>query len=381
MSAEQFGGFEPPKPIQEQAPRPHEKLKGFHKELWERAQNVFERAGLSIPADKEQEIVERIQGVENKNEEDKFLNFEVERGGEELNLRLVAQIDKKYDPDRKKNYDKWDLTPEEEAVRWLQREIHVGRKFNKFFKGESVMADEEVEANPNPNQRAIFLLKRVKGQEKAPEEYGEVEGQALARTLLSMQDNLDATAMIKEIMAEEGIETKLEMEQKVLEDYFDHFAGYMENSRAILGDLDDEELAKIIEEKMESYRETIEGRQLNEDEYGFVHGQVNLETVRFSPDGRALLSDWQMAGKTQNRELSIVYDLGNIYNDAVERFASVKQMEEFIRGTETAIREHYQEDTETAEAIINLAKLRSFSMILNEVEGEKREFVGRELEL
>lgn len=323
----------------------------------------------------EKSAVAAIKEARDKSEDYKFLDVKIERAGERLDLRIFAQIDPKHDPDRKKNYDNWDLTPQEEAERWLNREILVNEKIRKFSAGADFSADEIVDANREPKAGAMFLLKRTGEQARVVGMYGEAEGRALAKTLLDMQSGLDATGMIKEIMEENGIETKLEMERKIFEDYFDHFDGYMDNSKVILEELGDEELAERIEGRMEQHREAIESRQLGEDEYSLVHGNVNFDTVKYSKDGRVSLSDWQLAGKTQNKGLSLVYDLGNVFQEAVEKFDDLRKAGQFIGGIEAEIRARYQDSPDMAEAIISLAKLRSFAMILNGLDGEKKDFV------
>ncbi len=375
MPIEKFGGENGESLEGEESVRPSEKLKGFRKKLWEKTRTIFSRIGIEkvggTSLEAEEDIVSKIGEIRNKNEDDKFLDLEISKDGENLGLRTVAQIDSKYNPDRVKNYNEWDLTPQEEAERWLNREILVGEKLDKFTIGESVSADELVDANRDPKQGEIFLLKRTKEQAGQQDEYGESEGRALAKSLLDMQKNLRATEMVREIMTEEGIENKLEMEQKIFEDYFDHFDGYMDNSKVILEELDDEDLAGRIEKRMEEFRVVIEEVQLGEDEYSFVHGNVNFDTVRYPEDGRAYLSDWQRAGKTQNKALSLVYDLGNALQEAIEKLESAKA-KAFILGVESELKFQYQDNRKLGLAIINLAKLRSFSMIVNDLEDDKK---------
>lgn len=383
MSIEdRIGSEETISPENEKITRPSEKLKGFRKTIWEKTRTVFARIGLEFNGDAnlgiEKNAVLKIKEIRSKNEKDKFLDLKFEKGTENLNLRTVAQVDGKYNPDRDKNYTEWDLTPQEEAERWLNREILVNEKLTKFTTGESVSGDELVEANRDQKKGPMFLLKRTKDQEGELDQYGEAEGRVLARSLLDMQTNLRATEMIDEIMAENGIMSKLEMEQKIFEDYFDHFDGYMDNSKVILEELGDEELAGRLEERIEKFRGVIESRQLSEDEYSFVHGNINFDTVKYSKDGKAYLSDWQRAGKTQNRELSLVYDLGNALQEAIEKLDADKA-KMFIDGVEAEIREHYKDQPEVAGAVINLTKLRSFAMIVKEAKDDKRDLVLRGL--
>jgi len=382
MSIEQFGGFKPPE--QEKITRPGEKLEGFHQELWGRAKSLLNRAGLSFEGednlDKEKEAIERIKGIENnaEGEDDMFLDMEFKRGEENLDLRLIGQINSDHEPGREINYDEWDLTPQEEAERWLNREIIVSEKLGKYLSGEPVSTGKFIEANRDKNAGDMFILQKTAEANKAHEQFGQAEGRALARTLLNLQNNLKATEMVKEIMAENNIKTKLELEQKIFEDYFDNFDGYMDNSEDILGDLDDGELAGKIRTKMEVYRELIENRQLGKDEYSLAHGHCKLEAMVHTKDNKMLLGNWKRPGTTQNRELSLIYDLGDAFNDAVERFETPAQAQEFISGTEEEIKDHY-DDPKVAEAVIELTKLRAFAMNVNDLRGEKQIFMKQEL--
>ncbi|MCK5320594.1 hypothetical protein KAJ61_04345 [Candidatus Parcubacteria bacterium] len=383
MSIEEFGGYKPL--AQEQITRPGEKLEGFNHQLLNRAKSLLNRFGLSLEGknnlEAEEETIEKIKGIENgsDSEDDMFLDLEFRRGKENLDLRLIGQINQEHDPNRKIDYDDWDLTAQEEAERWLNREIIIGEKLNKYLSGDQVSADELVETNQNQNAGDLFILKKTAEADKSFEHFGKSEGKALAMTLLNLQDNLKSTEMVKEIMLESNIKTKLELEQKIFEDYFDHFNGYMENSNDILEDLDNENLNEKITAKMETYRDIIESRQLGKDEYSLAHGHCKLEAMVSTKDNKMLLSNWKRPGTTQNRELSLIYDFGDAFNDAVERFEAPAQAEEFISGAESEIREHY-DDPKTAEAVINLTKLRAFAMIVNDISGEKQKFVKQELE-
>lgn len=343
-----------------------EKLEGFQAKLGGKVKNLLERLNAVFSSeDMENEAVERIEDIEEGSEECLFLDTEIERNGEVFNLRTVAQMEDDYDPNREKNYNEWDLTLQEEAERWLNREILVNEKIHKFFSGDRITADSLMDADRNSKNGNMFILKKTKERIIEIEEYGNIEGRALVRTLLSLQQDLDGSGMVKEIMDEEGIKTKLEMEQKVFEDYFDNFQGYMDDCKNILGGVDDHKLAEDIKNKMLSYGDIIRSCQMKKDEYSLVHGNVNFDTVVYE-DGRAYLSDWRRAGTTQNRELSLIYDLGDIFNEAIERLETREQVDDFIGGVVAGIEEHYQDEPPKAEAVVNLAKLRSFSMTFND---------------
>jgi thiamine kinase-like enzyme len=386
MPFETFKGFGQPEQKTNNAEiksKPHEVLKGFRKKLWEKTRHLLISLGMDIPSQEssgtEDEIVDKILDIRNNCDDDKFLDAEIKLNDEDYNLRTIAQIDQEFNPDRKKNYDDWDLTAEEEAVRWLNREILVNEKLQKFTRGDTFSADELAKANRDPKAGTMYLLKKTKEQDKEQEQYGKEEGRLLAKTLLDMQSNLGATEMIKEIMAENGIKTKLEMEQKIFEDYFDNFQGYMDNSKEILKHLADKKLAKSINGRMKKFESIIKGCQMEENEYSFVHGDLNFNNIIYSGD-KAYLSDWQKAGKTQNKELSLIYDLGNVLQESVEKFDNIEQTKEFISGIEEEITEHYSDHPEVAEAIIILTKLRSFAMMVNDLEDdEKRDYVMKEL--
>jgi len=385
MSIFKFGNFMSVPPIiggdneVEKKPSQFEKLKGYHKDLSEKFLSLLKKLNIKVAELNDLDYIgERVEDLENDNEDCKFLDLEVQKQDKNLSLRTVAQIDPNHDANRKKNYNEWDLTPQEETERWLNREILVAEKISKFYQGDEViLADTVIESSRDFEGGGAFVLKEIRNQERDWEDYSENEGRALARALINLQDNLQATEMVNEIMAEEGIKTKLELEQKIFEDYFDHFDGYMENSECILNDLGDDELAEKFRLKMEGFRGVIEDKQLKEGEYSLSHGGINLESVIYSQDAKqAFLSDWQRPGTTQNRELSLIYDLGDAMQDALEKL-DFSQAQEFIQGLENEIKSAY--DSDVSEAVISLTKLRSFSMILNDCNDEVREFLEVEL--
>ena len=376
MVSEQFGGFKQRiASAVEQAVPPAEQLSDYGQELWGRAKTVLDKLGI---AGIEQQAAEKINEINAEDENDRFLDLVVPRGGENLSLRTVAPIDETYDPNRSKDYINWDLTNQEEAERWLNREIIINLKLDKFTDGETISADTLVEGNRDQGAGEMFILKKTQKQAKSFANYGEAEGSALAATLLKLQTKVRATEMIQEIMAEEKIADKTELEQLVFEDYFDNFDGYLENSSYILEDAGDERLKAVVSAKMQIFRPAIEAGQLADDDYAFVHGNANLDNIKYAEDGQAYLGDWQRPGETNNHELALVYDLGDALKDAVLRL-DLEKAKDFIGGAEAEIMEHYQDNPAAGEAVIKLTKLRAFSMIINDVTGEKEEYLRKEL--
>lgn len=355
-----------------------EKIREFKAGLLGKAREILGSRGAEFDEKQAGQTLKELNPRE-EGKGDMFADFEAAIGGEPAKLRLAGQYEENFNPDREKNYDDWDLNPREEAIRWLNREIIVNEKLEKFNKGDNISADETVEANRDIKAGDLYLLKKSREQRGDPELYGEKEGRAVAETLLNMQNNLRATDMVCEIMSENNIKTKLELEQKIFEDYFDHFDGYKENTTGTLKEVEHnikDEIAKALER----YRKTIESRQLEGHEYSLAHGNCNLETVIYTEDGKALLSDWKRAGTTQNKELSLVYDLGEIMADKLENTESLQGTDDFIKGIEKEVKEHYrQDDPAAAEAVINLAKFRSFAMCLNSLDGEKKEYALKQL--
>ncbi len=347
-----------------------EKLKEFKAQLMKKAQEIFRanRGELDQSMAKE-----RLRQLNPLDQSDMFMDFDGQIAGGTTNLRLIGQDDGNYNPEREKDYNKWDLTSREEAERWLKREIIVNEKLAKFYQGESISADSLIDANKDVSSGDRYLLLSREAADREPVDYQEAEGRAITRTLLDLQENLKATEMIQEIMAENGITTKLEMEQKIFEDYFDHFDGYQENTGVILSEMK-HQIKEEIALALEKYRPVIENRQLAGDEYSLTYGNCNLGAVIFK-QGRALLADWRRAGKTQNKELSLVYDLGEIMADKLENTDSIKNTEAFIAGIEAELYRNYgDKDRGVATAVINLAKFRSLAMILDGLRGEKKKY-------
>lgn len=375
-------------PIQssiEKKPRPGEMLKSYKKALWEKTKAIFLKLGVTLEGESgialEKVAVAGIKEMKNNSEDFRFLDTPYYQDGNEFVLRQVGAIDPKHNPEKAPVYEPWKLTEQQEGERALNREILILENLDDFTDGETVSADTQVKANRSYQAGPLFLAKEIRNQERALEKYGEEEGRALAKTLLRLQTNVRATEMINKIMIQDGIADKRDLENKIFEDYFDDFDGYMDNSAPILEDLDNKKLATRLKKKMEAFRETIENEQLVEEEYSLVHGNVNFDTIKFSNEGGAYLSDWQKAGETQNPPLSLVYDLGTAFQEAVEKFDDLSQIEAFIGGIETEIRNFYNEKgkPELAEAVIGLTKLRSFAEIVNDQEGEKKKFVLRAL--
>ena len=50
-------------------------------------------------------VCERIEDLENSNEDCRFLDVEIQKDDRELSLQTVAQINPEYNPDREKKYD------------------------------------------------------------------------------------------------------------------------------------------------------------------------------------------------------------------------------------------------------------------------------------
>lgn len=380
MERENFNGFNSSEKQKKEYSK-LEQLEGYSKKLWNKAKKILERVGAKLTS--EDSAIEEMENVEEGSEDSLFLDLDVVRDGKEMKLRTIAQIDPEYDPGREKNYEEWDLTVQEEAERWLNREILIHDKFSKFFKDLDIIADKKKTGNRLSENGEMYILKDTLEEStmlEKMEEFGEDEGKVLVQSLLVLhskmknEDSKDesikycADEMIKEIMKEEGIKDKTELEQKIFEDYFDHFKGYKENSENdALNWFDDKDFANRIKKKMETYKDIMESQQLPDGQYALVHGNLNFDTISYSESDsnkKAYFSDWHRPGTTLNRELALVYDLGNVYCDIIEKIDDAGQRDSFMKGIEDEIREYYKENPEVAEAVINLTKLRSFSMLM-----------------
>ncbi|MCU0679172.1 MAG: hypothetical protein MUC28_01855 [Planctomycetes bacterium] len=379
-----FGKFKPP--VAEKTPRPGEKLEGEKREIWEKAKSVLAKMGFDFSArsgeEKEKELIKSIKrikqmekGGEYDNEEENlFLETDLEYMGKGAHLKMVAQADKNYDPGYKIDYAKESPDFQKEAERRLKREAITGQKLPIFTKGRKVSADIIEEAETIAG-RDMFLLKTTEQSAKNPDDFGYDEGRETAKTLLILQYEVNSSALVNEVMREQGYKTQYELENEFSEDIFNDFNGYMDNSRRILKDrIKDRAITKkdaqLIEKEMEKYRSVIESRQMGEGEYSLAHNGSYLENMVVGRNGEVYLRDWNKVGTTQNRELSLINDLGLAFESAREHLGEEKAGE-FIRGAEEEIKNFYTSRGENeeekaknrlvAEAVIRLTKLRTFA--------------------
>ena len=145
---EKFGQFPQPPVAPEKPKTLAEKIKAFKLGLLDQALSIFRQNGAGADEAEAKRSLKELNPSE-AGEGDMFHETEGERDGERVILRQIGQYDEDYKPDREKNYDDWDLTPREEAERWLKREILVNKKLSKFYSGLRVNADEIIAANSN----------------------------------------------------------------------------------------------------------------------------------------------------------------------------------------------------------------------------------------
>jgi hypothetical protein len=387
MAIEKFSGFGPPEgpppaSEEEKVIRPGEKLEGFYKQLWERASKVMSALDLDLESkanlEKGKELEGKIEEIKKLEKDDDhkdeylFLETELQTDEGRLTLRMPAQIDKDYDPYKLIDYDEGNPGYEAESKRWLGREIMMLEKLNRFCEGEPILADTLIKANRNKASDEFFLLKKTEIGDKPPEEFGEAEGRALAETLLGLQYRVNATGLIKEIMAEEKLKTKYELENNVTEDYFDDKQGYLDNVKGEMKGLP-KDLRKQAWAEMKKQLEVVDMDQLEDGQYSLAHGNCKFDNLVYK-DKKILLADWKRPGTTLNKQLSIVYDLSDVYMDAIENIEDPEQAKAFLKGIEDRLRQEYQgkqfgrkdktvSGAAMAEAVIKLTKLRAYSMI------------------
>lgn len=352
----------------------------FRAKFLEKAKNILGRLGVAWESaagqEKETEIKEDLERIEpmkkgeeyDEEEEMMLLETSVEIGGREQTFKMVAQTDPNYQPEYKIDYEKEMPDYQKHAERMLKREAIIGQKLARFTDGQAVSADTIEDADTTPG-RDMYLAKSTLENHRELSEFGREEGRMLAQTLLNLQYNVRSSEMINEIMGEQGYGNQYELENEFSEDIFNHFDGYLENSQAILedrvedGDITREEVGKVRKE-MEKYRPIIEGRQMGEDEYSLVHNECFVDKLVAGKDGNMYLADWKNAGTTQNRELSLVSDLGQAFESARDHMDEEKAGE-FMEGAREKLEEFYsREGAEQgkllAEAVVSLAKLRVF---------------------
>jgi len=365
--------FNPPANKQEM--RPGEKLEESRKKIWEKAKKLLSGFGLDFSSEsgreKEEEIVDRIQEIEvmEKGEEyddgddNLFLETEIDYQGKPVVFKMVAQSDPNYDPGYKIDYAKETPDYQKEAERRLLREAVINQKLAKF--GASISADTILDAETKVGQDMYFVKSKAESTKEIAD-FGYEEGKQLAVSMFSLQYETDSSAIVNEIMKERGYNSQYELENEFSEDIFNDFQGYLDNSEAILNDCVADKIikktdAKKIFAEMKKYQSVIDSCQMQKNEYSIAHNNAFLDNISVSPEGKILLSDWSNVGTTQNRELSLVNDLGQTMKSARENL-SEENADAFLKGLEDELLSCYKkkDKEEVAQAIIRLARLRTF---------------------
>lgn len=363
--------------------QPAERLEGAKKQIWEKAKRILSSLGLDFSShyggEKGEEIVERIDEIEQMTKGDDFDNVddnlfvetEIDYQGSPAIFKMVAQADSGYNSDYKIDYAIESPDYQKEAERRLMREAVIGEKLGRFG-GEAVSADiiEKSETTPG---RDMYFVKKVRASEKPIDGFGYNEGKQLAVTLLGLQYEVDSSALIKEVMTERNYSNQYELENEFSEDVFNDFDGYLDNSRAILNDRVADKVitkkqAKAYMAEMEKFRTIIESRQMKDGGYSLSFNNTFLDNLRVDSSGKIRLSDWSNIGTTQNRELSMVNDIGQALESARE---CADEAAEFEQGLQEGLKEYYSKlsgisDTQAEEittAILRLAKLRVFQEV------------------
>jgi hypothetical protein len=361
---------------------PAERLEGAKKQLWEKARRILSGLGFDFSSHygskKGEEIVERIVEIEQMTkgedydvDENLFIETDIDYQGRPAIFKMVAQADPGYEPLYKIDYAVEGPDFQKEAERRLLREALMGEKLHKFG-GEAVTADTIGQSETTPG-KDMYFVKKVEDTEKPTDDFGYDEGKQLAATLFSLQYKVKSSALVNEVMAERKYKNQYELENEFSEDIFNDFDGYMDNSRAILNDrIADKAItkkqAKAVMAEMEKYREIITSTQMEDNEYSLVFNNTYLDNLKVDASGNIRLSDWSNVGTTQNRELSLVNDIGQALESARE---NLEKADEFERGLGEGLKEYYSDldgfDSSRAEemvkAIMRLAKLRTFQEI------------------
>jgi hypothetical protein len=317
----------------------------------------------------------------------------------------------------------------EEARRAIVREVAAHRnisaqlknkpdskmKARDFRGGQADIEQGEgyLVADSFSEQAKIGFIESEADMEKLTAEHG----RKCAENLLAMQKDIDANQLIADIKREFHLQS-MEDVYEILEDYYDSFDGYKENTLVIMSmlepelpsDMDEDEregeiarslenhgnpedmneLLKNIPPEYEKYLNRdndefgtmplwmIMERRLGakdfrksvnelfdkyeetiktfqqEDKYFLVHGDCCLNNTFYSDSGEVEFTDWGHAGITKNELLSLIHDFGNMR-------ARAWNNKEYREAMDNAILEHYKSlgQEEAGKAVVALGILRS----------------------
>ena len=264
-----------------------------------------------------------------------------------------------------------------------------------------------------PKREKILLIESEDDMEKLTPEHA----QECVKTLLAMQKDIDSNKLIENIKKQFNLES-MEDVYEILEDPFDDYEGYKENTLRIMSmqapelspEMDEDEKAEEIARSLENHGWPEDMDELlkeispeyeqylnkdkaefgvmplwmvmekrlgtddfrskveelfkkyedviksfqQKDKYFFVHGDCCPRNTFYHDSGKVEFSDWGHAGVTKNELLALVYDYGNMR-------ARAWNNKEYREAMDKAILEHYhsQGQEEAGKAVVTLGILRS----------------------
>jgi hypothetical protein len=171
-------------------------------------------------------------------------------------------------------------------------------------------------------------------------------------TLFSLRDKTDRKAIVEEMKKRFGCQEAI----FILEDYFDCWEGYKDNTEVILdermeNDEIDEDFRKKADQIIIDSRPVLE-RYQQWNEYYLVNGSFNSDNLT----GGALPVNWDRVGVTNNFLNALIYDYGEL-----RASAKSKGEDEFVRNLDEEIIKRFDElgDKEAGMTVVRLAALRS----------------------
>lgn len=208
------------------------------------------------------------------------------------------------------------------------------------------------------------------------EKFDQVEAEKFVGFLFELQDKVDRRAVMQTMKDKFGCQEMI----FILEDYFDSWEGYRDNTNGILGDWNDaddfiDNFKAKAEAVIDASKTTLDKHQQWGETY-LVNGDCNLDNLSTG----AQPTNWSRVGVTNNFLNALIYDYGQLRANAFELGKP-----EFVKALDEEIMKKFQElgDEEAGKTVIRLATLRSMSEVASGLDEDSdvdyREKIRQEL--
>lgn len=255
-----------------------------------------------------------------------------------------------------------------------EREFSRGVEMQKILRVNGLCEAEVVGGNIDADMTDLEVA--YKKKPKKLEKFNQAEAEKFVDFLFNLQTRVDRKEVIEVMKEKFGCQETI----FILEDYFDSWEGYKDNTNAILENWDEaDEFIENFKTKAEiviaASKSTLDKYQQWDEAY-LINGDCNLDNLS---EG-AMPINWSRVGVTNNFLNVLIYDYGQLRANALETGRS-----EFVTFLDEIILNKFRElgDEAAGKMVIKLATLRSMSEVASGLDensnDDYRERVKQEL--